>query len=86
MKPTRLLAADSGRRIQALIFPDGVKVIRDLTHRTTEVYDLARDPGELDNVLDGTSIPAERYVGALEAFFEAHTLTRRGWEPPWRKF
>jgi arylsulfatase A-like enzyme len=86
MKPTRVLAADSGRRIQALIFPDGVKVIRDLTHRTTEVYDLRRDPGELENVLGDESFPAERYVGALEAFFEMHTLSRKGWEPPWRKF
>lgn len=86
MKPTRVLAADSGRRIQALIFPDGVKVIRDLPHQTIEVYDLKRDPGELDNVLDDASFPAERYVGALEGFFEAHTLVKRGWEPPWRKF
>jgi arylsulfatase A-like enzyme len=86
MKPTRVLAADSGRRIQALLFPDGVKVIRDLTHQTTEVYDLRRDPGELDNLLGEADFPAERYVGALEAFFEMHTLTRKGWEPPWRKF
>jgi arylsulfatase A-like enzyme len=85
-KLTRPLAADSGRRIQALLFPDGVKVIRDLPHRTIEVYDLKRDPGELDNLMDGSDFPAERYVAALDAFFEIHTLSRGNWEPPWRKF
>jgi hypothetical protein len=83
---TRPLAADSGRRMQALLFPDGVKVIRDLPHRTIEVYDLTRDPGELENLMDGSDFPAERYVAALDAFFEVHTLSRGNWEPPWRKF
>jgi arylsulfatase A-like enzyme len=85
-KTTRPLAADSGRRLQALLFPDGVKAIRDLTHRTTEVYDLKRDPQELENLMDNPEFPAERYASALEEFFEVHTLKRRGWEPPWRKF
>ena len=85
-KLTRPLAADSGRRMQALLFPDGVKVIRDLPHRTIEVYDLRRDPKELDNLMDGSDFPSERYVAALDAFFEIHTLSRGNWEPPWRKF
>jgi arylsulfatase A-like enzyme len=85
-KTTRPLAADSGRRLQALLFPDGVKAIRDLTHSTAEVYDLKRDPQELENLMDDSNFPAERYAAALEEFFEVHTLERRGWEPPWRKF
>jgi arylsulfatase A-like enzyme len=86
VKTTRPLAADSGRRLQALLFPDGVKAIRDITHRTSEVYDLKRDPQELENLMDNPEFPAERYASALEQFFEVHTLKRRGWEPPWRKF
>jgi hypothetical protein len=85
-RPTRPLAADSGRRIQALVFPDGVKAIRDLTHHTSEVYDLRRDPGELENLADREDFPAPRYAAALDEFFAAHTLERPGWEPPWRKF
>ncbi len=85
-KLTRPLAADSGRRLQALVFPDGVKAIRDLTHQTTEVYDLGRDPGELENLMDHSDFPAWRYAAALDEFFEVHTLRRRGWKPPWRKF
>jgi hypothetical protein len=36
--------------------------------------------------MDGSDFPAERYVAALDAFFEVHTLSRGNWEPPWRKF
>jgi hypothetical protein len=84
--PRRPIVADSGRRIQALIFPDGVKAIRDLHRNTLEVYDLKRDPGELTDLSGDPEFPAQRYISGLAAFFEQHTLRKPGWEPPWRKF
>jgi arylsulfatase A-like enzyme len=82
----RPIVADSGRRIQALVFPDGVKAIRDLHRNTQEVYDLKRDPGELRDLSGDPDFPASRYSAGLAAFFALHTLKRPGWEPPWRKF
>ncbi|HWA74566.1 MAG TPA: sulfatase [Polyangiaceae bacterium] len=84
--PRRPIVADSGRRIQALIFPDGVKAIRDLHRNTQEVYDLRQDPGELTDRSGDPEFPSQRYTAGLAAFFEQHTLRKPGWEPPWRKF
>jgi arylsulfatase A-like enzyme len=83
---TRPIVADAGRRIQAMVFPDGTKAILDLQRRTTEVYDIEHDPGELDNCASSPNFPAQRYTDALRHFFDVHTLKRRGWEPPRRKF
>jgi hypothetical protein len=83
---TRPIVADAGRRIQAMIFPDGKKAIRDLTRNTVEVYDLSNDPSELENLADAEDTPAEHYSAALAHFFDVHTLRRSGWKPPWRKF
>ncbi len=88
-KPTkleRLIAADSGRRKQALIFPDQIKVILDLPSYTTEVYDLKRDPKELRNLLDDPRRNVEPHIAATERFFAEHTLKVKGWKPPWRSF
>jgi hypothetical protein len=83
---TRPIVADAGRRIQAMVFADGKKAIRDLMHNTVEVYDLRTDPGELENLSDESGARAARYAGALAYFFDVHTLKRSGWQPPWRKF
>jgi arylsulfatase A-like enzyme len=82
----RPIAADSGRRVQALLFPGQIKAIRDIMRGTHEVYDLNRDPGELDDLMTTEPVRAQRYSAALDTFFERHTLQRPGWEPPWRKF
>jgi len=84
--PRRPIVADSGRRIQALVFPDGVKAIRDLYRNTVEVYDLKRDPGELTDLSGDPRFPSRRYSEGLATFFDRYTLRRPGWEPPWRKF
>lgn len=84
--PRRPIAADSGRRIQALFFPNGMKAIRDLTHNTREVYDLTSDPGELRDLSASAEDSVERYSAGIQVFFETHTLKRPGWTPPWRKF
>jgi hypothetical protein len=78
--------ADAGRRIQALILPNGKKVIFDLRRRTTEVYDLGADPGEIDNLADDPSHEITSAIATAGYFFDVHTLKRAGWEPPWRKF
>lgn len=85
-KPTRPIAADAGRRIQALYTPDHKKVIFDLQRRTTEVYDLAHDPEETKNLADDRSASVVNAVTAARYFFRVHRLNRPGWEPPWRKF
>lgn len=83
----RPMAADSGRRMQALIFEQRIKVIVDLQRRTQEIYDLRADPGEQHNLVDEPSFPAEQYLQGLELFFEAHTLKRPGgYTPPARRF
>jgi hypothetical protein len=82
--PTRPIAAESGRRMQAMIFDDGTKVIEDLRHRSVAVYDLSRDPQELDNLGDGGPELVCRQNALLRAFFDTHTLRRPGYEPPYR--
>jgi hypothetical protein len=83
---SRPIAADAGRRMQALYFPDGYKAITDLRKGTFEVYNLKKDPQETKNLVDSLGDEGTRYVGALRAFFKHHTLDRPGYTPPWRQF
>ena len=85
-KLTRPIVAESARRMQIMVFPDQVKVIRDLYRGTVEVYDLARDPGELKNLYDEHAGEREPHVAELAAFFEAQTLSRPGYEVPYQKW
>jgi arylsulfatase A-like enzyme len=68
-----------GRLKQALVLPDGMKVIVDNRTRTIELYDLNTDPGELDNLADDTA-RLERPLGLLRQLFSAHKNER-----PWYK-
>ena len=81
----RPLVIDSGRRIQAMIFPSGMKAIRDLRRRTRELYDLKKDPGETVNLIDSAP-DAQEWHAELDAFFEKHTERRPGYRVPWRRF
>jgi arylsulfatase A-like enzyme len=83
---TRPIVVDAGRRIQSMVFPDNIKVTRHLTTRVVEVYDLDADPGEQHDLADDPRYGQGKYVDAIAAFFEAHTLKREGYETPWRKF
>lgn len=67
---------------KAMIFPDGFKVIVDSPRGTTEVYDLGKDPKELQNLYRDSRSDAR--VGLLSAFFHAQTLRRLGYKPPSR--
>jgi arylsulfatase A-like enzyme len=83
---SRPIAADSGRRLQALLFDDGLKVIRDVRSGNVQVFDLTDDPQELHDLLDDEFRDVEPYIGATERFFTTHTLKVPGWKPPWRSF
>jgi arylsulfatase A-like enzyme len=82
---SRPLVIDSGRRMQAMIFRDGMKALRDLRRGTRELYDLKDDPEEKKNLIDVAPDAAERQA-TLAEFFKIHTQKREGYEVPWRKF
>ncbi len=82
-KLTRPILAE-GRLKRTLLFPDGYKVITDERHATVELYNLNDDPKELHNLALEGAAEAEPRVGALDAFFEANTLKRPGYTPPFR--
>lgn len=86
LRLTRPIAADAGRRKQALVFEHGIKVHRDLRRGTVQVFDLNVDPEELVDLTDGDARQIDPYIAATERFFEVHTLKVPGWTPPWRSF
>jgi arylsulfatase A-like enzyme/uncharacterized membrane protein (UPF0136 family) len=81
---TRPIAADSGRLMQALVFPDGMKLIRNNRNHTHELYDLRTDPAELHDLHDAApDAPARRAL--LDALFRANAYTAPGYKVPYRK-
>jgi hypothetical protein len=73
-KLDRPVIVDTGRRVQAFCFDDGLKVIFARTKHTTEAYDLKRDPGELVN-LAGKNDPAiDSAVQIADLFFRGIAL------------
>ncbi len=79
-KPARLdrpIAICSASSLDALYVPGGsMKVIFDRNRHTVEVYDLAKDPGELENLVDASDGEAGRAVEIARFFFDVHS--RRG--------
>lgn len=82
----RPLALDTGRRLQALCFDDGYKVIFSRLQHTTEVYDLRRDPGELNNLAESGDVRARQVIDIGEYFFANIALKEQGYEIPEHKF
>lgn len=70
---------------QAMLFGDGYKVIRDLRRDTLELYDLAADPGELNNLSDNIDPDAEEHVLIMRSFFQVHTYRENGYRVPYVK-
>jgi arylsulfatase A-like enzyme len=81
-KLTRPIVAESLRWTRAMMFPDGWKVIEDRKRGIVEQYDLARDPGELDNVFPDRG-PDDMHLGLLRKFFEVHARHDDGYVPPY---
>jgi hypothetical protein len=77
---TRPIIAEA-RSLLAYVDPTRLKVILDTDTARTELYDLRKDPLELDNIADDAS-RLERPLGYLEHFYETHRTRREGYEPP----
>lgn len=73
-----------GRLRRALYTKDGLKVIADARRKVVEVYDLAKDPGELRNLWDVERERSDRALAELEAFFAAHARRDPGYHPPYK--
>lgn len=56
----------------ALLFRDGFKLVLDRRGGTQELYDLSRDPGELENLFDELGAAAKSRAALLESFLAAH--------------
>lgn len=81
-KLTRPLFAEA-RLKQALILPDGRKVIVDNRLHTVELYNLATDPGEKQSLADDEERLSEP-LSLLQQFFQVHTNRTPGYTPPYR--
>lgn len=68
----RPIVVDSEGGKQAMVFRDGLKVIRDTDHSLVELYDLNRDPKEDDSLADEKPGLTARRLGTLAAFVNAH--------------
>lgn len=76
--------AMEGLQKQAMVFANGIKVIRDLRRRTLEVYDLSDDPEELTNLSDDIDLEASAEYRRFHQFFEVHRFTADGYKHPRR--
>jgi len=82
----RPIAGDASRRMQMIVFPNGIKVIEDLHRRTLEIYNLHADPAEANNLLETMGPTGDQYINGLRMFFKANAYTRDGYVPPIRRF
>jgi hypothetical protein len=68
-----------------MLFPgdDGlIKIIRDKRRGTIELYNLTKDPGEIQNIFREDDPASQSKLAMLNAFFRAHTLRENGYRPP----
>ena len=73
-----------GRLRRGMYTDDGLKVIEDTVRKVVEVYDLNDDPGELHNLFGRGGARVDRAVAQLRAWYQANTLRKDGYEPPYK--
>ncbi|MEM6989404.1 MAG: sulfatase [Myxococcota bacterium] len=73
-----------GLEKQAMVFRNGIKVIRDNRAKSVEIYDLANDPRELANLSEDVDLKTNPEYARLFQFFETHTYRAPGYEHPRR--
>ena len=71
-------------RLRRALYEGNLKAIEDPVRKVVEVYDLDRDPGELDNLFDREPERAHPLVAKLRAFFAENTLRDGDYEPPYK--
>jgi hypothetical protein len=82
---TRPIVAE-GRLKQAMILPNGLKLIRNQREGTQEIYDLKKDPKEKDDKFEAMGQAGREQMALIETFFDAHILrSPRGYKPPYRR-
>lgn len=85
-QPARTLpVAAEGRLKRALVLPNGVKAIEDRRHKTIEVYDLDRDPEELDNLVGSDPRRAADALATLRALFGQHARENGRGRPVYKR-
>lgn len=81
-KLTRPILAEA-RLKQALVLPDGYKVIVDNRLNTVELYDLRSDPNELNSLAEDEEL-LSRPLSLLRQFYDVHRNKTPGYSPPYR--
>jgi hypothetical protein len=61
---------------RAMLFHDGIKVMLRDADDIEEIYDLGRDPEELDNLRDELGAEGDRRVALVRAYAKAHAGSR----------
>ena len=74
-----------GRLKQAMVLSNGLKLIRNQREKTFEIYDLTKDPGELDNLYDKMGDRGALEMQELVRFFETYQIRKEGYEIPYRR-
>jgi hypothetical protein len=81
---TRPIIAE-GRLKQAMVLPNGLKLIRNKREKTFEIYDLNKDPKELDNLYDKMGDQGSLAMQELVQFFETYQIRKKGYTIPYRR-
>ena len=81
---TRPIIAE-GRLKQAMVLPNGLKLIRNQREKTFEIYDLTKDPKELDNLYDRMGDEGVSAMQELVQFFHTHQIRKDGYTIPYRR-
>jgi len=69
----------------AMVLPNGLKLIRNQREKTFEIYDLTKDPKELDNLYDKMGAQGALEMQELVQFFNTYQIRKDGYTIPYRR-